>query len=88
MDTTSLIIFIMVGAFVGWLAGVIIRGFGFGIIGNIIVGVAGAFIGTWLFASVLKIQNIVSPLVDLVIYAMVGAIILLVVLGIFRKIIK
>ncbi|AWI10302.1 GlsB/YeaQ/YmgE family stress response membrane protein [Ereboglobus luteus] len=88
MDTTSLIIFIIVGAFVGWLAGVIMRGFGFGIIGNIIVGVVGAFIGTWLFANVLKIQNIVSPLVDLVIYAMVGAIILLIVLGIFRKIVK
>lgn len=88
MDITSIIIFIIVGAVAGWLAGVIMRGSGFGLIGNIVIGVIGAFVGGWLFVNVLKIPALVSPLVDLAIFSLVGAIILVVVIGILRKIIK
>jgi uncharacterized membrane protein YeaQ/YmgE (transglycosylase-associated protein family) len=45
----SLIIFLLVGAIAGWLAGQIVRGYGFGLIGNIVVGIVGAFIAGWLF---------------------------------------
>ena len=47
----SLIILLIVGAIAGWLAGIIVKGYGFGLIGNIVVGVVGAFIGNWLFPS-------------------------------------
>ena len=85
MEPTQIIIFILVGAVAGWLAGVIMRGAGFGLIGNIIVGIIGSFIGGWLFTKVFKVAGIIQPFVDAVIYALVGAIILLFVIGLFRR---
>ncbi|MBN2269305.1 MAG: GlsB/YeaQ/YmgE family stress response membrane protein, partial [Sedimentisphaerales bacterium] len=41
--------FILIGAAAGWLAGQLIRGSGFGVIGDIIIGVLGAMLGGWLF---------------------------------------
>jgi len=40
-----LIIFLVIGAVAGWLAGVLVRGYGFGLVGNMLVGVVGSFIG-------------------------------------------
>ena len=45
----GLVIFLLIGAVAGWLAGVIMKGGGFGVIGNIVVGVIGSLIGGWLF---------------------------------------
>jgi uncharacterized membrane protein YeaQ/YmgE (transglycosylase-associated protein family) len=45
MDITSLIIFLAIGAPAGWLAGNIMKGGGFGVIGNILVGIVGAVLG-------------------------------------------
>ena len=44
----SLIIWLIVGAIAGWLAGLIVKGYGFGLIGNIVVGIIGAVIAGWL----------------------------------------
>ena len=44
----SIIIMLIVGAIAGWLAGQIVRGFGFGLLWNIVIGIVGAFIGVWL----------------------------------------
>ena len=44
MDLQALLILLIVGAIAGWLAGVIMRGVGFGLVGNIIVGIVGAVI--------------------------------------------
>ena len=49
MTLTGLIIFLVIGAVAGWIAGQIMRGGGFGLVGNIVVGVIGALIGGWLF---------------------------------------
>ena len=49
LGTNSLIVILIVGLIAGWLAGKIMRGSGFGIIGDIIIGIIGAFIGTWLW---------------------------------------
>lgn len=49
MSNQSLLVIILVGIVAGWLAGKIVRGTGFGIIGDLLVGVVGAFIGNWLF---------------------------------------
>ena len=48
----NLIIFLVIGALAGWLAGVIMKGRGFGIIGNIVVGILGSFVGGWLLPMV------------------------------------
>ena len=48
MTGEAILIIIVVGAIAGWLAGLIVRGGGFGLIGDIIVGIVGAFIAGWL----------------------------------------
>jgi uncharacterized membrane protein YeaQ/YmgE (transglycosylase-associated protein family) len=49
MSTESLLVWLLIGAVAGWLAGTIVRGGGFGLIGNIVVGIIGSFVGGWLF---------------------------------------
>ena len=83
MGTESLIVFLIVGAVAGWLAGLIVRGFGFGLIGNIIVGIIGAFIAGWLMPR-LGI-HIGRGTIGAIINATIGAVILLIVLGLVRR---
>lgn len=84
MTVTSLLIFLIVGAVAGWLAGQIVKGHGFGLIGNIVVGIVGAFIAGWLLPMV-GFPLIGSPIIGAIIYAMIGAIILLVLIGLFKR---
>ncbi len=85
MTATALIIFLLIGAIAGWLAGLIVRGFGFGLIGNIVVGIIGAFLAGWLLPAMGVSFVIISPIVTSIIYAMIGAIVLLVIIGLFRR---
>ena len=78
----SLIVILFVGLVAGWLAGKIVRGTGFGIIGDIIVGIIGAFISSWLFPK-LGIQLGVG-LVREIIDSAIGAIILLLIVRLIR----
>jgi uncharacterized membrane protein YeaQ/YmgE (transglycosylase-associated protein family) len=82
MSSESLLVILFVGLVAGWLAGKIVRGTGFGIIGDIIVGIAGAFIASWLFPK-LHI-TIGSGLVSEIIYSAIGAIILLLIVRLVR----
>ena len=81
----SLIIFLIIGAVAGWLAGLIVRGFGFGLIGNIVVGIVGAFIAGWLLPRLGLHLSIGSPLVTDIVSATIGAVILLFVIGLIRR---
>jgi uncharacterized membrane protein YeaQ/YmgE (transglycosylase-associated protein family) len=83
-DPQSLIVLLIVGAIAGWLAGTIVKGYGFGLIGNIVVGVIGAFIGGWLFPS-LGLWDI-PGIVGVIVSATLGAIILLVIIGLIRRV--
>ncbi len=74
---------IIIGAASGWLAGLIRQGYGFGLLGNIVVGILGAFIGSWLFRQ-LNI-TIGSGLVSLIVTSVIGALVLLFLIGLFRK---
>ena len=78
LSNESLLIIILVGIVAGWLAGKIVDGGGFGVIGDLIVGVIGAFIGDWLLPQ-LHIHLGVG-IVSLIINATLGAIVLLVIL--------
>jgi uncharacterized membrane protein YeaQ/YmgE (transglycosylase-associated protein family) len=51
IQTQELIIFLVVGVVAGWLAGVLIKGGGFGLLGDMVFGVLGAVVGGWLFAQ-------------------------------------
>lgn len=81
--TNSIIAILLVGLVAGWLAGKVVGG-GMGLIGDIIVGIIGAFIGRWLFDH-FHISIGISRWVDLIITAGVGAIILLFILRLFRR---
>jgi len=78
----SLIVILFVGLVAGWLAGKVVRGTGFGIIGDIVVGIAGAFIASWLSPK-LGI-HIGTGLVSEIIYSAIGAIILLLIVRLIR----
>ena len=74
----GIILWLIIGAVAGWLAGKIVEGAGFGLIVDIIVGIVGAFIGGWL-AGVLGIA-IGGGLIGSLIVAVIGAVVLLLVL--------
>ncbi len=82
VDLQSLIILLVIGAIAGWLAGQIVKGYGFGLVGNIVVGVVGAFIGNWLFP---RFGLWGADIVGMIISATLGAIILLVIIGLIRR---
>jgi uncharacterized membrane protein YeaQ/YmgE (transglycosylase-associated protein family) len=84
MESSSLIVILFVGLVAGWIAGKVVRGTGFGIIGDMIVGIIGAFIGRWLF-NTLGIAALGNFWIDAIAQAAVGAIILLVVLRLFKR---
>ena len=70
----DLVWFLIVGIVAGWLAGVVMKGGGFGLIGDLVVGVIGAFLGGWLF-GVLGIQF--GGLLGAILTAFVGAVVLI-----------
>ncbi|MDR1679128.1 MAG: GlsB/YeaQ/YmgE family stress response membrane protein [Prevotellaceae bacterium] len=78
----NFILFIAVGAVAGWLAGVIMKGRGFGFLINLLIGIVGGFLGGWLF-GLLGIGS--SSLVGGLIAAVVGAVILLWIISLFKK---
>ncbi|MCG3159478.1 MAG: hypothetical protein JMDDDDMK_00467 [Acidobacteria bacterium] len=84
MDAIGLIIFLLIGAAAGWIAGKLMRGGGFGVIGNIVVGVIGAFLGSWLLAK-LGMPVIASREIGLLITATIGAVVLLFLVGLLKR---
>jgi uncharacterized membrane protein YeaQ/YmgE (transglycosylase-associated protein family) len=83
MDTHGIIAWVIIGAIAGWLAGTLVKGGGFGLIGDIVVGIVGAFIGGWL-SGLLGI-SIGSGLILSIITATAGAIILIVILRMIKR---
>jgi uncharacterized membrane protein YeaQ/YmgE (transglycosylase-associated protein family) len=79
----SLIIMLVVGAIAGWLAGQIVRGFGFGLIWNMVIGIVGAFIGVWLLTQ-LNISPF-SGFLGSIVNGTIGAVVLLVIIGLIRR---
>jgi uncharacterized membrane protein YeaQ/YmgE (transglycosylase-associated protein family) len=82
MDLTSLLIFLAIGAVAGWLAGVILKGGGFGLLVNIVVGILGAIVGGFAF-GLLGISA--GGILGSIITATVGAVLLLFLVGFVKK---
>ena len=78
----SLIIILLVGLIAGWLAGKVVVGGGFGLIGDIAIGIVGSLIGGWLLPQ-LGI-HVSSGIISKIIVATVGAALLLVIVGLVR----
>jgi uncharacterized membrane protein YeaQ/YmgE (transglycosylase-associated protein family) len=82
MSSESLLVILFVGLVAGWLAGQIVRGTGFGMVGDILCGILGAFIGSWLLPRVGI--HLGTGLVSAIVNATIGAIVLLLVVGLLR----
>jgi uncharacterized membrane protein YeaQ/YmgE (transglycosylase-associated protein family) len=83
MTAETLIIRILVGAVAGWLAGLVVRGFGFGLIGNIVVGILGAILGGWLFGAAGIAIGAVT--LNTILTAFIGAVILLLIVRVIKR---
>jgi len=82
ISNEGLLVILFVGLVAGWLAGKVVRGAGYGIIGDIVIGIIGAFIASWLFPR-LGI-HIGGGLISEIIYSAIGAIILLLIVRLVR----
>ncbi|MGH6715593.1 MAG: GlsB/YeaQ/YmgE family stress response membrane protein [Bradyrhizobium sp.] len=82
LSNQGIVVILIVGLVAGWLAGKAVRGTGFGIIGDVLVGIAGALIASFLFPR-LGIHLGVG-LISKIIYSAIGAIILLLVVRLVR----
>jgi len=79
----NLLWFLIVGLIAGWLAGVLVKGGGFGVIGDIVVGVVGAFIGGFLF-SMLGVSS-GGGLLGSIIVATIGAVVLIFLVRLIKR---
>ena len=83
MSAESLLIILLVGGIAGWLAGIIVQGPGFGLVADIALGIVGAFVGNWLLPRLgLRLGG---GFVAEIIIATIGAITLLIILGLFQR---
>jgi uncharacterized membrane protein YeaQ/YmgE (transglycosylase-associated protein family) len=83
MDITGLLIFLVIGSVAGWLAGTIMKGGGFGLLGNIVVGIVGGIIGGFLFGM---LGFVAYGLIGSIVTATVGAVVLLFLVRLFKKV--
>jgi len=79
----SFIWFLIIGAIAGWLAGLVMKGRGFGLLGDIIVGIIGAFLGGWLFGKLGV--SFGGGLAGSLIVAFLGAVILLFLVRLIKR---
>jgi uncharacterized membrane protein YeaQ/YmgE (transglycosylase-associated protein family) len=82
MDLLSIVLFIIVGGLAGFIAAKLMRGVGLGVLGNVLVGIAGAFLGYWLF-SLMGVAF--GGLIGMLFTAIVGALVLLAIVGLFTR---
>ncbi len=83
METQGIIMMVLIGAIAGWLAGLIMKGRGMGFIINAVVGIVGAFVGSYLFGLIGF--SVGSGLIGAIITSTAGAVVLLFIFGILRK---
>ncbi|PAY07651.1 MULTISPECIES: GlsB/YeaQ/YmgE family stress response membrane protein [Bradyrhizobium] len=74
---------LVIGAIAGWLAGQIVRGAGFGLIGNIVVGIIGALVAGWLLPQLGV--SLGSGTIRDIVNATIGAVVVLVILSLIRR---
>jgi uncharacterized membrane protein YeaQ/YmgE (transglycosylase-associated protein family) len=82
----GLLTWIVVGAIAGWLASLVMKGSGLGLIGNIVVGVIGALVGGYLAGTFFNMSDAISGFnFTSIVVAFLGAVIVLFIVGLFRR---
>ena len=84
MSGQSLLVTLIIGGIAGWLAGLVMRGSGYGVVGDIIVGLLGAFVGSYLLEFFHLNVRLGNPWLERGVVAFVGAVVLLVIIGLLR----
>ena len=84
MQVETIIIWLVIGAVAGLLAGLVVKGGGFGLLGDIVVGIVGAFIGGWLLPRFGVHFGV--GLVPIIASATVGAVVLLLAMRLIRSV--
>jgi uncharacterized membrane protein YeaQ/YmgE (transglycosylase-associated protein family) len=82
MSNEGILVILFVGLVAGWLAGKVVRGTGYGLIGDLIVGIAGALVASLLFPR-LGI-HLGTGLISEIIYSAIGAVVLLLIVRLLR----
>jgi len=82
MSTRNILVFLCIGIVAGWLAGRIMKGSGFGLLGDMVIGVIGAFFGGWLFG---RLGIVAGGLAGMFVTALVGALVLLFLIRLVKR---
>jgi uncharacterized membrane protein YeaQ/YmgE (transglycosylase-associated protein family) len=82
METNSIILFVIIGIVAGWVSGRIVKGKGFGLFRNLIVGCIGALLGGWIFD---QLHLTINGLLGSIVAAVIGALILIWLISFFNK---
>lgn len=84
MEIWHLLVFLAIGAVAGWLAGMFVKGSGFGLLGDVVVGVVGAILGGWLFGMA-GVSLPIHALAAQIVVATIGAIVLLFLIRLVKR---
>jgi uncharacterized membrane protein YeaQ/YmgE (transglycosylase-associated protein family) len=81
----TILSWLVVGLIAGFLAGVVVKGGGFGLIGDIIVGVVGGLLGGWISVNLLHLGDMTGINLGSIVIAFVGAVILLLIVRLIKR---
>lgn len=84
MSVETLLILLLIGAIAGYLAGVIVKGYGFGVVGNVIVGIVGAVLAGWLLPQLGLFPG--GDIIGQIVSATIGAVVLLILISFVRRV--
>lgn len=82
MTLEQILVIILIGAAAGWLGSFLVKGRGLGLVGNVVVGILGSFVGSWVLRE-LKVSIGSSPLVNAILTGAIGAFLILFVVSLF-----
>jgi uncharacterized membrane protein YeaQ/YmgE (transglycosylase-associated protein family) len=82
----AILIALIVGGIAGWLAGLVVQGTGFGLVGDIVIGILGALLAAFLFPALGLTLTLGGGLIGAIILAFIGAVILLLIVKVFKQI--
>ena len=83
---TALIIACVVGGIAGWLAGLLVQGTGFGLVGDIVIGILGALLAAFLFPALGIVLTLGGGVLGAILVAFIGAVILMVIVRVIKQI--
>ena len=85
MDIMAVVVTLIIGAIAGWLAGVIVEGGGFGLLVNVLLGIAGAFIAAMLFPRLGLGLTLGGGVVGAIVTSALGAVVLLLIVNLVQR---